>query len=106
MKKWYGANDGETNLTREDFDAIIGHAQALTDAPASCFAAELIAAYPEAKVVLNVRRDMDAWYRSVVSNLCVGLNDMWSVWFFSWLSPRAFWTNMVCNRYDFDRQTC
>lgn len=39
---------------------------AVTDAVASVFAAELIAAYPEAKVVLNYRRDLDAW--SVVIN--------------------------------------
>lgn len=58
--KWYGADDGESNITRGDFDAIIGHAVAVTDAPASVFAAEIIAAYPKAKVILNTRRDLDA----------------------------------------------
>ena len=98
-KKWYGANDGESNITRADFDAIIGHAVAITDAPGSVFAAELIAAYPEAKVVLNVRRDVDAWHRSVIRNLLGATNDSWAVYIFSWLTGRGFWSWMGSQRY-------
>lgn len=70
---------------RYEFDQLLGHCQvkmrppkpskravvtntpfliiqkAVTDAPAICFAAELIAAYPEAKVILT-NRDIDSWY--------------------------------------------
>lgn len=50
-------------FTRSDWDNLLGKYGAVTDAPAACFADELIAAYPEAKVVL-VERDIESWYRS------------------------------------------
>ncbi|KAF5536522.1 ARCA-like protein [Fusarium napiforme] len=59
-KKWFGSLDGNTTITQEEFDEILGHSVAVTDAAASVFAAELIAAYPDAKVVLNYRKDLDA----------------------------------------------
>ena len=64
---------------RKYFDPLLGHAVAVTDAAASCFAEELIAAYPNAKVVLNSRRDLDAWHASVLSNI-VGVNEDWFKW--------------------------
>ncbi len=74
-KKWFGADLSSSSspssptITAADFDALLGHSVAVTDAAASIFAAEMIAAYPEAKVVLNMRRDVDAWHRSVVRTL-------------------------------------
>lgn len=59
--RWFGPLDGNNDFTAADFDRLLGHSVAVTDAAASVFAAELIAAYPEAKVVLNYRRDLDAW---------------------------------------------
>ena len=97
-KKWYGAGDGESNITRADFDAILGHTVAVTDAPASVFATEMIEAYPEAKVVLNVRHDLDAWHHSAIQNLAGAANDSWSVWLSSWITARAFWSWMVYER--------
>ena len=47
---------------RVEFDKLLGHCQAVSDIPALCFAEELIAAYPEAKVILTVR-DVDSWYQ-------------------------------------------
>ena len=50
--------------TRADFDRILGaHSAVSADTPAICLAEELIAAYPDAKVLL-VERDIDSWYRS------------------------------------------
>lgn len=66
-------------ISAADFDALLGHAVAVTDAAANCFAEELIAAYPNAKVVLNSRRDLDAWHASVLSNI-VGVNEDWFKW--------------------------
>ncbi|KAJ5672165.1 hypothetical protein N7507_001292 [Penicillium longicatenatum] len=40
---------------RKEFDQLLGHCQAVSDMPAICFAEELIAAYPNAKVILTVR---------------------------------------------------
>jgi hypothetical protein len=66
-------------ITSADFDALLGHAVAVTDAAANCFAPELIAAYPNAKVILNSRREIDAWHSSVMSNI-VAVNDDWFKW--------------------------
>lgn len=56
-------------VTREDFDNIIGHCVGISDLPGAAFARELIAAYPEAKVILNTRSDMAAWHKSFDSTL-------------------------------------
>ncbi|MCJ1409954.1 hypothetical protein MMC19_004038 [Ptychographa xylographoides] len=40
---------------------------AVLDVPSSAFAKELIAAYPEAKVILTVRDNVDVWYKYVYS---------------------------------------
>lgn len=48
--------------------------QAVTDFPCAAFAEELIAAYPEAKVILN-HRPVDAWYRSVNDTIGATLRD-------------------------------
>ncbi|KAG4420525.1 hypothetical protein IFR04_006345 [Cadophora malorum] len=51
----------------EDFDKVLGRYSAVTDAPNVCFADELVAAYPNAKVVLSVR-DPDKWVASMESS--------------------------------------
>lgn len=51
------------DFTRTDWDHVFGEYQAVSDI-ASVFAPELIAAYPNAKVVL-VQRDFDSWFASV-----------------------------------------
>lgn len=42
--------------------------QALTDIPAACFSEELIAAYPDAKVILTTRTP-SSWYRSMIRTI-------------------------------------
>ncbi|KAH7333090.1 P-loop containing nucleoside triphosphate hydrolase protein [Rhexocercosporidium sp. MPI-PUGE-AT-0058] len=49
---------------RTEFDKLLGHCEAVSDTPAIFFAPELIAAYPDAKVIL-VERDVDAWCKSM-----------------------------------------
>lgn len=56
-------------VSREDFDAIIGSCAGISDLPAAAFARELIAAYPEARVILNTRGDMEGWYGSFKATL-------------------------------------
>lgn len=49
---------------RTQWDALLGTFGAVSaDPPAICFAEELIATYPDARVVL-VERDIEDWYRS------------------------------------------
>ena len=50
-------------FTRDDWDDLLGNYRGVTDSPAICFAEELIASYPEAKVLL-VDRDLESWYKS------------------------------------------
>jgi hypothetical protein len=71
-RKWggRGTTAGETGITREDLDAIVGHCNAITDQQGAMFALEMAEAYPEAKVILN-RRETGPWYRSVVSTFGV-----------------------------------
>ncbi|KAJ7855678.1 hypothetical protein B0H13DRAFT_1488298, partial [Mycena leptocephala] len=54
---------GRGKFGRAEFDKLLGHCMAVTDAPCNAFAPELIDADPEAKVIL-VERDIEAWYTS------------------------------------------
>ncbi|KAJ3471839.1 hypothetical protein MRS44_001938 [Fusarium solani] len=90
-KKWFPPMGGDVDLTAADFDAVMGHAVAVADAPASVFAAELIEAYPEAKVVLNYRRDVDAWHKSA-SNTLARAQHHWPLFLLSCLDKECFWS--------------
>ncbi|KAM5450728.1 hypothetical protein MaudCBS49596_004260 [Microsporum audouinii] len=60
--------EGVGTFEKKDWDAILGHCQATTDAPGCAFIPELVATYPDAKVVLN-KRDVDKWYTSVLNTI-------------------------------------
>jgi hypothetical protein len=66
---WHAALDAKyfTNppqpITRTFWDSVLGHYGAVCDVPAVAFSGDLIATYPEAKVVL-VEREIEAWYKS------------------------------------------
>ena len=77
----------------------MGHAVAVTDAPAACFAPELIQAYPDAKVVLNLRRDLDAWQRSVLKNIAQACLESWPVWVLSRFNTELFWVYTLYAQY-------
>jgi hypothetical protein len=73
---------------REEWDKLLGHCmvltpftvsldhaksfKAVTDFPPALFVDELIAAYPDAKILLTVRNDVEAWYKSVLNTLWTG----------------------------------
>ncbi|KAK4498126.1 hypothetical protein PRZ48_010782 [Zasmidium cellare] len=54
----------KSRLSAKHFDKVIGDCQAVTDTPSCGFAHEFLDAYPDAKVILNYREDLDAWYKS------------------------------------------
>ncbi|TQW00289.1 hypothetical protein V2A60_001387 [Cordyceps javanica] len=81
---------GPGSLTAADFDQVIGHCAAITDHAATAFALDLIAAYPEAKVILNVRKDVEAWHASVMQTL-MPLHRSWKFWARSWFCSELFW---------------
>ncbi|KAI7543863.1 hypothetical protein KC331_g7154 [Hortaea werneckii] len=83
-KIWLRAFDAKyRNLgapfSREDWDEILGDCDAVSDFPCAAFSEELIAAYPEAKVILSVRDTPEIWYRSVLQ----------TVWYVHMQSPFA-----------------
>ena len=61
---WEAALDG----TLADWGSIFAHYQATVDWPACNYYEQLMAAYPDAKVLLSVR-DPDSWYESAFSTL-------------------------------------
>lgn len=98
-RKWLGDENGNfSELTREDFDALLGHSMAVTDLPASSFAGELIDAYPEAKVIINYREDLDAWLRSLDDTI-LRLHRSRFTWFLHWWDPQMFWLQEAFARY-------
>lgn len=56
-------------LTAADFDTVLGEFEAMSDSPANCFGPELLAAYPDAKVIVNRRKDIDAWHASIKASI-------------------------------------
>lgn len=70
----------------------------MTDAAGSVFAAELIGAYPDAKVILNQRKDLDAWHHSATNTL-MRSNGHWPLSILSFLSRECFWAWHVFVRF-------
>ncbi|KAJ7485542.1 hypothetical protein FB451DRAFT_1230209 [Mycena latifolia] len=58
--KYYGKG---TPYGRAEWDRLLGEYPAITDWPHTLFAEDLIAAYPEVKVVLTTR-SVDSWWKS------------------------------------------
>lgn len=77
LSKWNPDWRDRMPLDRTSFDHLLGHAGACTDQPAAAMAEELVAAYPEAKVVL-VERDVEKWYESFAKTVTRG-TDSWVV---------------------------
>ncbi|KAK3995850.1 hypothetical protein QBC44DRAFT_388099 [Cladorrhinum sp. PSN332] len=80
-KKWFGPTNGNATLTAADFDPLIGHSVAVTDAIGAVFAAELTEAYPEAKVVQNYHRNLNVWHQSCKDTLTAP----WGAFCMAWL---------------------
>jgi hypothetical protein len=55
---------------RAEFDNLLGDYEVVSDFPSIAFSEELIALYPEAKVIV-VERDVDAWYKSFHDTLII-----------------------------------
>ncbi|KAI0142659.1 hypothetical protein GGR57DRAFT_495649 [Xylariaceae sp. FL1272] len=89
-KKWFGPLNGNNDITAADFHALIGNAVAVTDTAASVFAAEIIAAYPDAKVILNQRKDIDELHHSI-SNTIARADSHWPLFILSCLGRECFW---------------
>lgn len=99
-RKYHGAHDGDVQITRAEFDILIGDSQAVVDTLCLLFAPELLIAYPEAKVILNLRPDMDAWHRSIDKTLGV-IDRSWPLWIMHWFSAEFHWLHSLYMRYGY-----
>lgn len=91
-RKWGQQGDtanGATGITKEDLDDVLGHCNAVTDQQGAMFAAELIQAYPAAKVILNYR-DPDQWYRSVRNTFGTTMTGF-EYHVLPYFSPQLYW---------------
>lgn len=84
--------DGQgKKFTREDWDQLLGNAQAVCDWPSIAFAKELIEAYPEAKVVLT-NRDVHSWHASTMKTVYWRVTDPELRWLshFDWAASMYY----------------
>ncbi|KAF2192225.1 hypothetical protein K469DRAFT_694357 [Zopfia rhizophila CBS 207.26] len=92
-----GSKNGDVTFTAEEFDQVFGGYDALTDMPIAVLAAELVQAYPDAKVILNRRKDIDAWYNSTIATIMAQGDDRMN-WFRSWFCADLYWTRRLMFR--------
>ncbi|KAI7700906.1 hypothetical protein KC353_g15615, partial [Hortaea werneckii] len=97
-RKFDGADDGDCTITAAEFDELLGHATAVVDTAGSVFASELIAAYPDAKVILNHRRNLDAWQASCLANLGP-VNTSRVIWLTCIFTSYGYWSWQFFMRY-------
>jgi len=64
----YAPAGGVVPYGRAEFDKLLGDYDATTDLPSVFFPEDLIAAYPDARIVLSTR-DPDSWHRSMVATI-------------------------------------
>jgi hypothetical protein len=62
---------------------------ATTDMPGATFASELIRAYPNAKVIVNKREDVEAWYQSILKTF--GTQSPFGSWSIALFDSELFW---------------
>jgi len=78
---------------RAEFDKLTGWCDALTDLPSALFVDQLVAAYPDAKVILT-NRNVESWIKSMNATIFKGFR--WpSFYLLSWLDlygERYFFT--------------
>ncbi|KAK0269340.1 hypothetical protein LTR91_000597 [Friedmanniomyces endolithicus] len=80
---------------RTEWDQLLGHCGAVTDVPAACFWRDLVAAYPEAKAVLVVREEEEAWLRSCCA-LLDGALDPFGLYVLRFTDPFWFGRIITC----------
>ncbi|KAI0477586.1 P-loop containing nucleoside triphosphate hydrolase protein [Xylariaceae sp. FL0804] len=95
-RKWVS---GE-KISAADFDELLGQHTAVTDIAAFYFAPELIKAYPDAKVVLNYRKDMNKWMASMEKTL-LPLVEASPFYLASWFESNIWWHHHFTMRYLF-----
>ncbi|KAL8873068.1 MAG: hypothetical protein Q9174_001406 [Haloplaca sp. 1 TL-2023] len=68
MEAFQAKYDGIGTFGKEHWDQLLGHYSSVCDVPAAAFSAELMKAYPDAKVILT-NREIDSWHTSYSKTL-------------------------------------
>ncbi|KAF8853983.1 hypothetical protein BDZ45DRAFT_597693 [Acephala macrosclerotiorum] len=66
--KYRQSHEGPKSFAIPDWRKLFKDYNAITDIPAACFAPELIAAYPRAKIILTTRSS-ESWQRSMLRTI-------------------------------------
>jgi hypothetical protein len=94
-------NHSGPEFGKEDWDALLGHCMAVSDHPCLTFADELLDMYPEPKIILTVRDNVDVWHQSVMDTIWrfveLRISPDVSIW-------RKMWRRLL-DRGPFDRMT-
>lgn len=70
--------EGKGTFGKNEWDQLLGHCRAVSDLPCVLFSEELIATYPEAKVILtHPPKGLERWYDSCIGTI-VWLRDDWT----------------------------
>ena len=73
--------------TQQDWDEVFARYTATVDNPGCCVWRELLAAYPDAKVLLTLHpRGAEAWYDSTIDTIYF-TESMWQFKVLQWLTP-------------------
>ncbi len=98
---WEAVADGQP----PQWDVLLGDYQAGVDAPVSLYYKQLMAQYPDAKVLLSVR-DSERWYESVAESIYL-LNDTprWMEWLpriggFRRMTRKTIWEGFFQGRFE------
>ncbi|KUJ19719.1 uncharacterized protein LY89DRAFT_458555 [Mollisia scopiformis] len=79
LRTKYWPTPNTAPFDRQEFDNLLGQYEGLSDWPCIAFSQELIAAYPEAKVIL-VEREIESWYKSFTTTATN--NVFWDVFYY------------------------
>ncbi|KAL8870687.1 MAG: hypothetical protein Q9174_003326 [Haloplaca sp. 1 TL-2023] len=89
-------------IGREEIDTVLGDFEAATDVPGFLMSEEFLNAYPDAKIILNQRKDVAAWQRSFQNTICGVLRDNYKLKVLAWLSADYFWLRQISLRLTHD----
>ncbi|EME77548.1 uncharacterized protein MYCFIDRAFT_145894, partial [Pseudocercospora fijiensis CIRAD86] len=88
----------EEEISKEEFEGLLGGYVAVTDLPCGCFGEELLTAYPDAKVILNYR-DVEGWYESIGNTFGKYMNT-WEFQYLSYFDGSLYWLQQVFVMYE------
>lgn len=85
-----------------NWDVLLGDCDGVMDMPPGIFAEDLIDFYPGAKVILNRRRNMDDWHRSlseaadlILGNWLVLTLSFWDAELYWWFRSAVLWMGIM-----------